>query len=346
MKSAVMLSLLLSASALAADPPKPPPANVEVAPAVNTRVATMRWVPGSVVSRDDARVASTASGRLLEVAEIGARVTAGARVAKLDDVAIKLRLEQARAARGRALAQRDLAAAQFERLTKLAPGNAVAAQQLDESRAQRSSMDQDLVREDARIRELEHELAETEIRAPFAGVVTERFAQRGEFLQAGAAVAHLVDTEHLEARIRAPLALAPGLKSGAAITLRFGGAEQAVKVRAVVPVGDETTRQFELRASLPASSALVGAPIEAALADTAGEGALAVPRDALVLRQDQTYVMRVKDDNTAERVDVTAGAVQDALVAVRGALAVGDRVVVRGAERLAQGQAVKILNPG
>ena len=343
MRSLPVLLILWGGCTLAAEPPKAPPATVEVASAVNARVATAHWVPGSVVSRDDAKVATTAAGRLLEVAEVGARVAAGARLAKLDDVAIKLRLEQARASRGRAVAQRDLATAQFERLTKLAPGNAVAAQQLDESRAQRRSMDEDLAREEARIRELEHELAETDVRAPFAGVVTERFAQRGEFVAGGAAVVHLVDTEHLEARIKAPLALAGALKAGATIALRGAGGEQSVKVRVVVPVGDESTRQFELRASLPASFALVGTAVEAAL-EGATDGALAVPRDALLLRQEKTYVMRVKDDNTAERVEVSAGAAQDALVSVRGALAVGDKVVVRGGERLQPGQAVKILN--
>lgn len=330
----------------AARPPAPPPATVEVATAVNVKVSPVHWVPGSVVSRDDARVASAASGRLLEVAEVGTRVAAGARLAKLDDVAIALRLTQARATRGRALAQRDLAAAQFARLEKLAPGNSVAATQLDESRAQRNSMAEDLAREEAHIKELEHELAETEIRAPFAGIVTERFAQRGEYLASGAAVVHLVDPEHLEARVKAPLALAPSLTAGSTITVRGPGGEQAVKVRVIVPIGDESTRQFELRTALPASFALVGSPIEAALADSGESSALAVPRDALVLRQDKTYVMRIKSDHTAERVEVSAGAAADALVAVRGALAVGDRVVVRGAERLEAGQAVKILNEG
>ena len=321
-----------------------PAANVEVAAATRAQLAPARWVPGSVVSRDDARIASGSAGRLVRVAEVGARVKQGEVLAKLDDATLRLRLEEARAEQARATAQRDLAQAQLDRLTRLAPGNAAVAQsQMDEAKAQHESMRQDLSRLDARRRSIEHDIAETEIRAPYAGVVSERYVQRGEYVALGAAVVHLVDTEHLEARIQAPLALAPNLRAGTVVTVRQGGAEQRATVRAVVPVGDERSRQFELRLALPDGMALVGTPIEAALPETVGAESLTVPRDAIVMRQDRTYVVRVREDNTAERVEVTPGLAQDALVAVRGSLAAGDRVVVRGAERLEPGQVVKVI---
>ncbi|MBN8741785.1 MAG: hypothetical protein BGP24_07235 [Lysobacterales bacterium 69-70] len=344
------LSLLLATLAAApaaltsaAEAPAAPAATVAVAEATATRLAPMRWVPGSVVSRDDARIASVAAGRVVEIAEVGSVVKRGERLAKLDDVPLRLRLEQARATAGRAKAQRDLAQSQMSRLAKLAPGNAVAQTQLDEARAALESASQELARTDAERRSIEHDLAESEIRAPFSGVVSERFVQRGEYLQVGAAVAHLVDTARLEARVQAPLALAPQVKAGQEIQVRLHGAVQPVTVRAVVPVGDERSRQFELRVALPEDFALVGTAVEVALPESDGATALTVPRDALVLREAHTYVMRVKPDNTAERVEVRAGAARDALVEVTGELSPGDRVVIRGAERLSPGQAVRVV---
>lgn len=344
------LSLLLATLAAApaaltsaAEAPAAPAATVAVAEATATRLAPMRWVPGSVVSRDDARIASVAAGRVVEIAEVGSVVKRGERLAKLDDVPLRLRLEQARATAGRAKAQRDLAQSQMSRLAKLAPGNAVAQTQLDEARAALESASQELARTDAERRSIEHDLAESEIRAPFSGVVSERFVQRGEYLQVGAAVAHLVDTARLEARVQAPLVLAPQVKAGQEIQVRLHGAVQPVTVRAVVPVGDERSRQFELRVALPEDFALVGTAVEVALPESDGATALTVPRDALVLREAHTYVMRVKPDNTAERVEVRAGAARDALVEVTGELSPGDRVVIRGAERLSPGQAVRVV---
>lgn len=344
----LMLSALLAApSALttaAEPPPGPPAATVAVAEATATKLTPTRWVPGSVVSRDDARIATLAAGRVLEIAEVGSVVKKGERLAKLDDVPLRLRLEQARATAGRAKAQRDLAQTQMSRLAKLAPGNAVAQTQLDEARATLEGANQELARVDAERRSIEHDLSETEIRAPFDGIVSERFVQRGEYLQMGAAVAHLVDTGRLEARVQAPLALAPQVRAGQEIQVRLRGAEQPATVRAVVPVGDERSRQFELRVTLPEDFALVGTAVEVALPEAAGAAtALTVPRDALVLREAHTYVMRVKADNTAERIEVRAGAARDAFVEVTGELSPGDRIVVRGAERLSPGQSVRVV---
>src|ERR1700756_2218203 len=88
--------------------PKAPPAIVEVAPAANARLAPARWVPGSVVSRDDAKIASAEAGRLEYVAEVGTRVKSGERLAKLDDKALVLRREEIQSDVARAEAQRVL----------------------------------------------------------------------------------------------------------------------------------------------------------------------------------------------------------------------------------------------
>ncbi len=133
----------------AESPPAAPAAAVSVAEATSMKLAPTRWVPGSVVSRDDARIAGVASGRVIEIAEVGSVIKKGERLAKLDDVSLRLRLEQARATAGRAKAQRDLAQTQMSRLAKLAPGNAVAQTQLDEARATLEGASQELARTDA-----------------------------------------------------------------------------------------------------------------------------------------------------------------------------------------------------
>ena len=70
-----------------------------------------------------------------------------------------------------------------------------------------------------------------------------------------------------------------------------------------------------------------------------------MPRDALVLRTDGTYVYRVKDDNTAERMLVTTGAATGTRVAVTGGIEQGDKVIIRGGERLRPGQSVQLREP-
>jgi len=324
--------------------PEPPPTIVEVAKADIARIAPRHWAPGSVVSRDDAKLATSAAGRLEYVAEVGTRLKAGDRVAKLEDETIRLRLEDAKTEVARITAQRELAERTRVRLQTLASSNSVAANQLDEASAQVAQFTAQLRQAEVRVKSAAHDLDQTELRSPFPGVVSDRLVQRGEYVATGAAIAHVVDTTHLEARVQAPLALADKIRPGMQVGMRKGPAEQDAIVRAVVPVGDERARQFELRVGVDPAFALVGSAVEVALPETAeaANAALTVPRDALVRRTDRTYVMRVSGDNKAEQVVVTLGTSSGELVEVRGALNVGDRLVVRGAERLSAGQSVAV----
>jgi RND family efflux transporter MFP subunit len=319
-----------------------PAAVVEVAPVVNAALAPTRWVPGSVVSRDDAKIASAEAGRLEFVAEVGTRLKAGERLAKLDDQALRLRHEEIQADVRRADAQRALSDTQLRRLEKLESSSTIAKSQIDEARATLETNAQSLAHSRAQLRQIEHDIDLADVRAPFSGVVSERFAQRGEYLQIGAMIAHLVDTDHIEARVQAPLALAGRVRAGSSVTVRALKNEQSADVRAVVPVGDERARQFEMRVALPGDFALVGSAVDVALPEDSGDATLTVPRDAIVQRQDQTYVMRVAANNTAEKIAVTQSSAAGEKVEVRGALLPGDRLVVRGAERLNPGQAVRI----
>jgi RND family efflux transporter MFP subunit len=325
---------------------KAPPAIVEVSQAITARLAPTRWVPGSVVSRDDAKIASAEAGRLEYVAEVGTRVKAGERIAKLDDQTLRLRREEIQSDVRRAEAQRALSDTQLQRLAKLETSNSIAKTQMDEARATLETNAQMLAHARAQLHQIDHDIDQADVHAPFAGIVTERYAQRGEYLQVGASIVHLVDTEHIEARVQAPLAMADKIRAGMQVRVKSAGQEKSANVRAVVPVGDEHARQFELRVGLDPALALVGSAVEVALPEDGGNEALTVPRDALVQRQDQTYVMRVSAQNTAEQIPVAASKATGDKVEVHGALAAGDRLVVRGAERLSAGQAVKVANGG
>ncbi|MEO5558424.1 MAG: efflux RND transporter periplasmic adaptor subunit [Dokdonella sp.] len=340
------LALALLAGVAQAQASASPAPVVEVAKADLAPIAPQRWVPGSVVSRDDAKLATSAAGRVEYVAEVGTRLKTGERVAKLEDQAIRLHLEDTRSEVARIKAQRELAERQNERLEKLVASHSIAANQLDEAHAQVTQFAAQLRQAEVRVRSAQYDLDQTDVRAPFPGVVTERLAQRGEFVATGAAIAHLVDITHLEARVQAPLALAAMVHAGMELAVRAGDKSSKARVRAVVPVGEEHSRQFELRITLSDTPLLVGNAIEVSLPERDVAKTMSVPRDALVVRADGSYVVRVANDGGSERISVRAGASDGQLTAVEGSLNAGDLVVVRGAERLSPGQKVQIAAQG
>lgn len=346
--AAALLSIAVAPCAppaFAADPAKPAPVLVEVATARTARIAPRAWIPGSVVSRDDARIAAIVAGRVLWIAEVGQRIEEGGVVARIDDSVVKLRVNELQAQVARAQAQANLARAQLERYENLAATKIYPASQLDEARAQLDMARHDVARLTAQQSQAEYELQQSRIRAPFAGVVTERFTQRGEYLQIGAAVARVVNTENVEARATAALAFAGNIRAGQTATIRVGSEERRAMVRAVVPVGDDRSRQFELRLALAKAPWPVGTAVEVSVPTGADREAVVVPRDAIVIRQSRSYVMRVAQNGTVERLEVESGIAVEDLVEIRSGVAAGDRLVVRGSERLEPGQAVMVAQP-
>ena len=351
MRACVYLPVLAGAAlttallARAADPAPPERPVVEVAAVSMRTVNVESWIPGSVVSRSDARIASIIAGRVMWIAEVGTRVAQGEAIARLDDTVLRLRLEDLRAQVARARAQQQFNSSQLERFDRLAATQVLSASQLEDARAQREMSTDDLTRVEAQLRQVQYEIGQSVIRAPFPGVVTERFIQRGEYLQTGGATTRLVNTSDIEARATAALSFAANVHSGQSVMVRDHGLEKHGRVRTVVPVGDDRSRQFEIRVALASEEWLVGTAIEVSLPSSAVRTALTVPRDALVIRQNRSYVLRVTGAGTVEELDVTPGAGVADLVEVQGPLSAGDRLVIRGGERLAAGQTVRVIDP-
>jgi RND family efflux transporter MFP subunit len=342
---AAVATCATATGASAADPPPAERPVVEVGTVSVRPVSVESWIPGSIVSRADARIATVIAGRVVWIAEVGTRVGAGQPIARLDDTVPRLRLEELRAQVARARAQQQFNNSQLERFNRLAATQVLSASQLEDARAQREMSTDDLTRVEAQLREVQYDIGQSVIRAPFPGIVTERFIQRGEYLQTGAATVRLVNTGDIEARATAALSLATNVHPGQTVTVRDHGIEKTGHVRTVVPVGDDRSRQFEVRVTLASYEWLVGTPIEVSLPSAAVRTAVTVPRDALVIRQNHSYVLRVTRADTVEELDVTPGAGIADAVEVRGPLAAGDRLVVRGGERLAPGQAVRVVGP-
>jgi RND family efflux transporter MFP subunit len=330
-------AILAVGVAQAADPP-PVPVVVTTARAENLG-ATLS-ATGTVVSRNDARISGEVGGTLAWIAEPGANVKRGDTVARIDGERLALTLRDNEAALKRLDAQLHLLATQRARLQTL--GNVVSQSQLDEALSRERMAEQDVeqarvARDRARL-----DLNRATVRAPFDGIVAERLSQSGEFVAGGSPLLRLVNDRDLEVVARAPLTTADSISAGAIAQLVDGRHKGEGKVRAVIPVGDERSRMVELRIALTDRSWRVGAPVRVEIAPRTLKAVVTVPRDAVILRQGTSYVMRVKSDNTAERVAVNIGPGFANNVQIDGLLQAGDRVVVRGGERLEPGQTVKV----
>lgn len=341
--AAVLLTLSNRESAQAQVAPQaPPPTPVKVETASSRPMSSHAVAPGTVISLHDARISAEVAGRLTWIVDVGDEVEADAVIARIDDSTLQLQLRDDMATIKRIEANLAYLGQQLTRFEQLASQHNAAKDQIDESRAQLTMAEQDLVQARIARDQTLDQIRRSEIRAPFAGQVVERLRQAGEFLNVSGEVIRLVDTRNIEIRAQAPISVAPFLYEGQEVEVVDGSRSVASQIRRVIPVGDARSRLIEVRIDVDDPTLVIGAPVRVSLPQSEPMQVVAVPRDALILRQDNTYVFKVTDDGNVEQVNVQTGIGNGAYIEVRGNVFDGDEVVVRGGERLQPGQPVTV----
>ena len=306
-----------------------------------TRLAPQIPLAGTVVSRNDSHLAADVDGRVSWVADVGTIVSAGDVVARLDDTVAATQLASDKANVARLAAQLRFDRAQAERMENLFAQNAIAKSARDQAIAARDVDVGALSQAQAALAKSQFQFDHDQIRAPFAGRVVARLANPGEYAATGKEIVRLVDIQSLEVSAQAPIESAQFLREGMPLVALIENKPITAPVRAIVPVGDQLSRTVEIRLALSSGSALVGDSAKVMIPSAAPRNVVAVPRDALLLREDATYLFRLDRKNTAVRIAVETGSVDGDLVEVRGPLVPGQRVIVRGAEHLQAGQKVR-----
>jgi RND family efflux transporter MFP subunit len=337
---AVALALLLGVGDAQAQAPD---ATVETAAVTVEETSSVISLPGTVISTRDAEIAAEITGRLTWVARVGDRVEAGEPLARIDDRLLRLQLRNDEAEIARLEADIQYNRRQIARLQRLAVTNNMAQSELDEAESRLQMREQEQrIAEVNRDRTL-YDLSQAEVTAPFGGVVAARTMSTGEYTSRGDALVRLVDTAELEISVNAPLRVARYNAVGSSARVESGSEVASTTIRGMVPVGDERSRMMELRLITQSASWLIGEAVTVMLPDGERRSTLSVPRDALVLRDREVYVYTVSDEGTATKVPVRTLAGHGERIAVEGALGAGDQVVVRGAERLREGQLLKVV---
>lgn len=342
MKYRTLILILTLISPLLAQAQTPPPAPVAVDEARKDVYSAALWVSGTVISRNDARVGAETDGRVTWVADVGERIEAGSPLARVDDTDLKLELEDNRARLESLRAQQRYQQNNLDRLEQLAASSNASANQIDEAMASLDMTRQEIRRAEVAIAQTSRRIEQSQVLAPFSGLVVERLVQAGEFVRRGAEVARLVDVDNREIRAQAPLSVSRFIRSGLEVAVEHQEHHALAPVMRVIPVGDERSRMFEVRIAADDPHWVIGSPVRVALPNSDPRELVAVPRDALVLRGSQMFVLRVTTENTVEKIDVNTGIGLGSLVEVIGDVTDGDRLVTRGAERLRPGQLVTV----
>lgn len=332
--------LVLCASVCMAND-KPAPL-VAVSEVTQAQISEQVWIPGTVVSRYDARLTTEVSGVIKWVAEAGEQFKKGDVLLKIDDAFLQLAHQQAQANKKRLQTRVALYKRQQQRLTKL--GDNAALDALDEKAAELDMAEQELVQAKVDLKRIELQITKTALTAPFDGTVVERYKQVGEFSQTSTNALRLVSMNNLEVKANAPLEHNQFNQVNDRVLIKQKSHRIESQIRALIPVGDEQSRTMEMRIKLNDQKLPIGSAVRVSIASSETHQALTVDRDALILRQDQIYVNVIDEALKNRQVNVELGSGFDQYIEVKGALQAGENVAIRGAENLKTGDTVRLMN--
>ncbi|MEO0812303.1 MAG: efflux RND transporter periplasmic adaptor subunit, partial [Myxococcota bacterium] len=317
---------------------------VQVSTARVQPVAPRAYVPGTVVSPDDAQLAAETSGKLTWVIEPGEFVKKGYAVARMDTARLKLTIASQTAEVKRLEAMVSLRDKDRQRQQVLADKNVGVAAELDRATADLAMSSQDLARAKAVLAQQQDELRRATLRAPFDGQVVERQLQAGEYAREGGAVVRVVNTGRVEIFARVPVRSAGYVKTGDEVPVRHGKRRTLATVLSIIQTGSVTNRSVTVRLALPKDGPafMLGSAVSVGIPTDEVQKEVVVPRDAVVLRSGGAHVMVIADGK-AKQVGVELGLGDGPWIAVHGDVAAGNTVVSIGAEGLSDGDVVEIV---
>ncbi len=321
-----------------------PPAVVSTVPAVNRSIAPYAWVTGTVIGRYDSKISAEAEGRLEMILEIGDQVEKGDVIARIEDTLYQLALSEIQAEIKPIETMVEFYKTEASRLASLSKKNNAAKNLLDETEANR---DEGLARIRlirAKLASARDDLARTVIKAPFSGVISERIKSPGERVEQNDEIVRLIDVDTLEIQAYISREAYNNIKPNDTLVIQGPDSNTNGTVRAVIPVGDSQSRLYEIRVGFEQSDWHVGTAVRLATPIEPERSVVAVPRDALVIRQTGTMIYRINKDNVAELIPVTTGIADASYIEVSGNVSIGDQIVIRGNERLRPGQSVQVTN--
>jgi RND family efflux transporter MFP subunit len=323
----------------------PAAAHVETVEAREEPVPSALSLTGTLRGARQTELAANAAGKVLETfVERGAQVKKGDLLARLDVRAASLSAAEARAAAQLSRQQGDAARRECARYEALLGQGAIGQAEFDRVSDQCRLAPLSLAAAEARAGMASLAASDGAIRAPFAGVIAERYVEVGEYVRPDARVVSLASVDTLRLELTVPEDRIASLKEGGALTFTvaaYPGRSFAGTLRHIGAAVRETTRDLVAEAEVDnADHVLRPGMFASAALQTADIKATVIPKDAVITREGRSEVYAVIDHRLEQRV-VQLGAEKGALVAVTRGLVNGEHIVVKPPPTLQNGQPVE-----
>lgn len=345
--------LLLALAALSAcskpTSPEEPVRAVKVLTVAAEGISSGAQYAAEVRPRVESRLGFRVGGKLLRrMVEVGQHVTAGQALAQLDARDLVLSADAARAQLNAAVANRDLAAADFKRFKDLREQNFISSAELERRDASLKAAQSQVEQAQAQVSAQGNQTSYATLVADAAGVVTAVDAEPGQVLAAGAPVVRIAQDGPRDIVFSVPEDKVALVKVGSSVEVR-AWANQSVyqgKVREVGAIADAVTRTFAVKVALSGNEVLpLGSTVSAVpqALDRSGTAVVKLPTSALQHDGEKAAVWVLERASMTVRLQPIGIATADGnAVVVASGLQPGMEVVAAGVHVLSPGQKVTV----
>jgi RND family efflux transporter MFP subunit len=363
----------------------PAPVEITAEPAVEDRIGRMLRVTGTLTADEEAEVAAETTGRVVGTpVERGSRVSEGSALIALSPTEAQAAASDAEASVAQlearlaiepgqtfsidnvpevaaAKATRELADAEFGRIRSLLEQRVVSQAEFDQRRTQveatanqyraaRNAAQQQyrmLEGAKARLTAARKALADTVVRAPFAGLVVERKVSVGDFVTRGTKVATVVKVAPLRVELTVPEQSAGLVRAGGSMRLQVDASPGRYfegQVRFVSPAFRPDQRALTVEAIVPNDDGALkpGMFASAEIALPADAPSVVVPSAAVATEAGVSHVFVVRDSSVEQRM-ITTGVSVGGRTEVRQGVAAGERVATSRLGALSDGARVRVV---
>jgi len=275
-RPAALLCLLLGLL-----PASLPAAELETAPAVMRELPRERVLDALVEAVREATVSAQINGRVVKIYyDVDDYVKKGAVLLKFRDTEVRARFEAAKA-------NYDEARTAWQRVKELFAKNLVSKSQMDKAEARLKSAK-------ARLDEARENLANTQVRAPYSGIVVKRHVEVGELARVGQPLFTGISLEELRATANVPediINVVRANQQARVILDRTNGQSVAAASLTISPYADPATHTFNVRVNLPRGNYHIYPGMFTKVAFLLGKNReLVIPRRAVAHRSEVTAV--------------------------------------------------------
>lgn len=334
---------LVACKPKATEAAKAPITKVKVATATVEEALAPRILPltGSLRGEQQSDLAAGAAGRLVKVGvERGSEIKKGDVIALIDTRLAQISAAEASASAALAKAQVESAERECARYKTLLDKGGVSKAEYDKLTDTCRTSTLSAKAAEFRAAQAGQNVADGVIRAPFTGVVADRWVDVGEFVRADSRVVTLVTMDPLRLEFAVPEVHINLVKKGGKVTFTVPSQPKKVYSGVVKYLGAavrESTRDLAIEATVENTDRALAPGMFAEVNLALAEAPTAfVPKSAIVDRDGRSFLFVVEDGRASERI-VTLGVSEENRTAISLGVKKGEKVVVAPPAELSNG---------